>query len=493
MKLTTLLHRLNQTMPTGSVPANINPDIINMQLGALRTNQVPAMTFEVKVEANQPLQLIMPSSRTTPATSIKIPHSSPKELPLLFERIGCLLTTKTDLQEQTNHLALKAITDDFDTVLKQSARILGNPLAVVDLVGHPVVTTLKVEDHQSFQQYLQLDNGLTASKSAPPDHFTIPKRPQISLSASQLPLLYLPPSYHNDALGYLVMPTMQTPLNARQYTQFAAVAPIITRSLVKNRIIPTAASKRDHLLTMLLTEQQTETFAAQFARQKAILPSSMALIKAEPCTNQSLAALRERLKYFSTPFFAQTLVTIYHHQCLALVSLDLPEYNSQSFKEHLATIAARTDCRLIVSNQYDRPEDTIAAYAVCKRTAKLKLPRNPVIFCEDAFFDLMLAQVDHVEILPFFINPAVKKLMVYDQTNKTELLPTLDAYLEAGENLTHTAKRLYIHFNTLRYRLNHISELTGLDLKDAETCFKLGASFKVRRYLDHRQLSLHHK
>ncbi len=38
-------------MPTGSVPANINPDIINMQLGALRTNQVPAMTFEVKVEA----------------------------------------------------------------------------------------------------------------------------------------------------------------------------------------------------------------------------------------------------------------------------------------------------------------------------------------------------------------------------------------------------------------------------------------------------------
>lgn len=105
------------------------------------------------------------------------------------------------------------------------------------------------------------------------------------------------------------------------------------------------------------------------------------------------------------------------------------------------------------------------------------------------FFDLMLAQVDHAEILPFFINPAVKALMDHDAENKTELLPTLDAYLESGENLTHTARQLFIHLNTLRYRLKHISDITGIDLKDAETCFKLGASFKVRRYLNHNKLT----
>jgi DNA-binding PucR family transcriptional regulator len=41
----------------------------------------------------------------------------------------------------------------------------------------------------------------------------------------------------------------------------------------------------------------------------------------------------------------------------------------------------------------------------------------------------------------------------------------------------------------LRYRLKHISDITGIDLKDAETCFKLGASFKVRRYLNHNKLT----
>ena len=55
--------------------------------------------------------------------------------------------------------------------------------------------------------------------------------------------------------------------------------------------------------------------------------------------------------------------------------------------------------------------------------------------------------------------------MDHDAENKTELLPTLDAYLESGENLTHTARQLFIHLNTLRYRLKHISDITGIDLK----------------------------
>lgn len=67
--------------------------------------------------------------------------------------------------------------------------------------------------------------------------------------------------------------------------------------------------------------------------------------------------------------------------------------------------------------------------AVALRSLNLNQLTSP---CEDAFFDLMLAQVDHAEILPFFINPAVKALMDHDAENKTELLPTLDAYLESG-------------------------------------------------------------
>ncbi len=48
------------------------------------------------------------------------------------------MTSETSLQAQINQLAIKAITEDFDTILNQAARTLGNPLIVLDLVGQPV-------------------------------------------------------------------------------------------------------------------------------------------------------------------------------------------------------------------------------------------------------------------------------------------------------------------------------------------------------------------
>ena len=45
----------------------------------------------------------------------------------------------------------------------------------------------------------------------------------------------------------------------------------------------------------------------------------------------------------------------------------------------------------------------------------------------------------------------------------TSLLPTLDAYLESGGALEPAARRLFVHPNTVRYRLRRITELTGRD------------------------------
>lgn len=493
MKLKTFLHRLETTMPVITNHLAVNPEITNVYLDPIPVSRGASDAIHIIVSPQHKIQMtVYPDTSSKPVICAQLPNASVEQLNQLFDRASCLLTSTAELQDQMAQLAIKAITADFKTIFDQCARALNNPLAIVNLLGQVVLTAVP---NPASQQ--RLTTILSANRLSVPlkhVHVVSSSAQIVMLTDSQQPiaLLCLPLAYHNDALGYLIMPTLTTPINAVQVAKINAQIKVIVSALVKNRVMPTAASKRDYLLTMLLTEQQTTTFAAQFARENATLPASMVLIKADPQAGQSLASLKERLKYLLTPLFTQVLITIYHHHCLVLISVDLPTYNDHQFKAKLTTIANHAGCRLIVSNQYTHPEDTIAAYAVCRRTAKLKLPPTPVVFCEDAFFDLLLAQVDHVEILPFFINPAVKTLMAYDADHKTELLTTLDAYLESGENLTHTAKQLYIHFNTLRYRLNHISELTGLDLKDAETCFKLGASFKVRRYLEHRQLLTHH-
>jgi DNA-binding PucR family transcriptional regulator len=57
-----------------------------------------------------------------------------------------------------------------------------------------------------------------------------------------------------------------------------------------------------------------------------------------------------------------------------------------------------------------------------------------------------------------------------------ELVRTLDAYLQAGSSVTATARALFLHRNTVHYRLRRIEERTGLDLARMEhrMLFELG-------------------
>ena len=57
--------------------------------------------------------------------------------------------------------------------------------------------------------------------------------------------------------------------------------------------------------------------------------------------------------------------------------------------------------------------------------------------------------------------------------NSAELLETLIAYLECGRSLEATSKQLFVHANTVRYRLKRISEVIGWDATGAHEAFVL--------------------
>ena len=59
---------------------------------------------------------------------------------------------------------------------------------------------------------------------------------------------------------------------------------------------------------------------------------------------------------------------------------------------------------------------------------------------------------------------AVERLLAYDERRETQLLATLEQYLADRRVGTTTARKLFIHANTLRQRLDRIQKLTELDL-----------------------------
>ena len=59
----------------------------------------------------------------------------------------------------------------------------------------------------------------------------------------------------------------------------------------------------------------------------------------------------------------------------------------------------------------------------------------------------------------------VEPLLAYDRERRSDLVRTLKVYFAAGANVSEAADRLFLHRNSMLYRLARVKKLTGLDLK----------------------------
>ena len=86
--------------------------------------------------------------------------------------------------------------------------------------------------------------------------------------------------------------------------------------------------------------------------------------------------------------------------------------------------------------------------------------RGRAVVLDDVLVDHMLRASPHARRI---LHETLRPLVEYDRTRNAELLPTLRAYLRASTNLTHSARLLTVHPNTVVYRLRRIRELSGRD------------------------------
>jgi sugar diacid utilization regulator len=82
-----------------------------------------------------------------------------------------------------------------------------------------------------------------------------------------------------------------------------------------------------------------------------------------------------------------------------------------------------------------------------------------------------------------FYEETVAPLSAYDEQYETDLVATIEAYLENDGNVTPTAEQLFTHRHTVRYRLERVKDLCGHDLTSTEGREKLGLGLKAMRVL----------
>ena len=86
------------------------------------------------------------------------------------------------------------------------------------------------------------------------------------------------------------------------------------------------------------------------------------------------------------------------------------------------------------------------------------------------------------QALDSFCAPELLRFIDYCQENGSELLETLRVYLQCGRSKSQTAREMYVHLNTIKYRMNQIQAILGLDLNQDDNALKLLLSFKMLEY-----------
>ncbi len=112
-------------------------------------------------------------------------------------------------------------------------------------------------------------------------------------------------------------------------------------------------------------------------------------------------------------------------------------------------------------------------------------PAHPALAFEQtgAYRLLLSTMSDNPRELQRFYAETVEPLVAYDEQYETELVRTLETFLDADGNVAGTAQRLFTHRHTIYYRLERVRELSGLDVGSSDGREKLSLGLKAMRVL----------
>jgi PucR family transcriptional regulator, proline-responsive transcriptional activator len=113
------------------------------------------------------------------------------------------------------------------------------------------------------------------------------------------------------------------------------------------------------------------------------------------------------------------------------------------------------------------------------KIAKFSNSINNICAYNDLGIYSLLLNIKDYQILDKFYYDCLGSIIEYDKLNSKELINTLEMLLKESGNISLTSEKLYIHRNTLKYRIQKIEEITNSDLRNLKDCIKMEIAIMI--------------
>ncbi len=155
---------------------------------------------------------------------------------------------------------------------------------------------------------------------------------------------------------------------------------------------------------------------------------------------------------------------------------------ARQLSEELQSACGEGCCTIGIGRAYNDPLKLHLSYEEARQAliigAKVWGSGGTTHFEDLGVYRILHHHPDKAE-LDAFAQEVLGKLIEYDRKRNTDLVETLDVLMDCNLNISVAARRLYLHYNSLRYRLQKIEELIGPFVEDAHLRFNLQFALRI--------------
>lgn len=406
------------------------------------------------------------------------------------QRINMILTDALLSQE-----GLSGITEALYRLTGHPIRILNYFYHVVSWAGmeKPCKTALEAEFHSMKRQgFMDIVSALL-------------KPYEISnVKCDDIPEQILAPiRTGGEIYGYLSAIKNDIKFTKKSLIAFTQAASLCSLDLIKeDNVLKTRHNYNQEFFKELISNKQISKERLEYWSTKIHLPSktplSACVIRSHEFNQKDLKKITSLIELFLGQKHINGITAHFENEIIIMIFSGM--FNKaeafrvfiKEMKESIGKYFDNLDIHIGVGSEYDDISDFRKSYDEANKVVDchvLSLKNEDKVFYKDLGLLRLVSEISNTDALYSFYKDTVEILLEHDKNNCMNLVNSLKVFLEYL-NINQASKKLYIHRHTLKYRLNKIQDLTGLDPSIPEHQFILNMGLLVSDYLQAKSLNI---
>ncbi|GAK13506.1 PucR family transcriptional regulator [Geomicrobium sp. JCM 19039] len=272
-----------------------------------------------------------------------------------------------------------------------------------------------------------------------------------------------------------------TPLRSFDLLALERATNVLAQNLLRffhseeNRLLNEQSWVHELLNQKLTSEREARTHLLKVCRDQEELQFRLCIVKMiddntslENRQTKQFQTVRSLRYLFQKHRFESVITTSSSHSYIVLAfNLESNDEEKERFQKIIHTSESQLPIRIFASQTYSKLQHAACAYQEADDVVNITATdeQTSIHFYEDTGIYQLLIKLED-DTLEKFVRTYLAPVLKYDEEKNSELLHTLNIYLEQNCSKQQTATKLHIARQTLYHRLHTIEELLGLPITD---------------------------